>query len=155
MATLLCQVESCLNSRPLCPLTADVDDYSALTPGHFLIGDQLCSVPEPNILPVSDNRLTRWQLVQKIHQHFWKRWSSEYLNILQRRNKWHQIQNDIKVGDMVLVRDDRYPPASWPLGRVTQIQPGADARVRVISIKCQNSIIKRPITKVCVLPINN
>jgi len=38
MATLLAQVEACLNSRPLQALTDDPDDLTALTPGHFLIG---------------------------------------------------------------------------------------------------------------------
>ncbi|XP_011144004.2 uncharacterized protein LOC105185864 [Harpegnathos saltator] len=38
MATLLSQVEACLNSRPLRSLTDDPDDLTALTPGHLLIG---------------------------------------------------------------------------------------------------------------------
>ncbi|CAL8084624.1 unnamed protein product [Orchesella dallaii] len=38
--TLLCNVEACLNSRPICALSSDATDYSALTPGHFLIGSQ-------------------------------------------------------------------------------------------------------------------
>jgi hypothetical protein len=34
-ATLLCQIEACLNSRPIAPLTDDPADLSALTPSHF------------------------------------------------------------------------------------------------------------------------
>ncbi|XP_064625931.1 uncharacterized protein LOC135486763 [Lineus longissimus] len=34
MYTVLCQIEACLNSRPLCPLSTDLQ---VLTPGHFLI----------------------------------------------------------------------------------------------------------------------
>ncbi|XP_029165684.1 uncharacterized protein LOC114936606 [Nylanderia fulva] len=37
-ATLLCQIEACLNSRPIAALSDDPSDLSALTPGHFLIG---------------------------------------------------------------------------------------------------------------------
>ena len=43
--TVLTQVEACLNSRPLVPLPCD-DGVEALTPGHFLIGRSLESLPD-------------------------------------------------------------------------------------------------------------
>lgn len=39
--TLLYNIEACLNSRPLAPLTDAVNDYEPLTPSHFLIGSAL------------------------------------------------------------------------------------------------------------------
>lgn len=44
MATLLAQIEACLNSRPLQALSDDPEDFEALTPGHFLIGTALNAV---------------------------------------------------------------------------------------------------------------
>lgn len=44
-ATLLCQIEACLNSRPISALHADPNEFSVLTPGHFLIGRSLISPP--------------------------------------------------------------------------------------------------------------
>ncbi|XP_055591188.1 uncharacterized protein LOC129743234 [Uranotaenia lowii] len=41
METLLCQIECCLNSRPIVPLSDDPTDYEPLTPGHFLVGTAL------------------------------------------------------------------------------------------------------------------
>ena len=41
--TILLQVESCLNSRPLCKI--DDPDSIVLTPGHFLINAPLNTIP--------------------------------------------------------------------------------------------------------------
>lgn len=46
LRTILTRVEACLNSRPITPLSSDPSDLSYLTPGHFLIGDAITSVPE-------------------------------------------------------------------------------------------------------------
>ena len=46
MSTVLTQIEACLNSRPLVPLICDEDGFEALTPGHFLIGRSLDSLPD-------------------------------------------------------------------------------------------------------------
>ncbi|RLU21712.1 hypothetical protein DMN91_006088 [Ooceraea biroi] len=43
LGTLFVQIQAVLNSRPLCPTSADSCDYEALTPGHFIIGESLIS----------------------------------------------------------------------------------------------------------------
>ena len=73
--TLLCQIESCLNSRPLMPANDDPESCDALTPGHFLSGSALKIVPTESILDVRENLLTRWQFYQRILEHFWRSWS--------------------------------------------------------------------------------
>lgn len=57
MSTLFAQIEACLNSRPLCAITTDLDDLNSLTPGHLLIGTPLNLIPEPSLLSLKDHTL--------------------------------------------------------------------------------------------------
>ncbi|GFW66665.1 integrase catalytic domain-containing protein [Trichonephila clavipes] len=59
--TIIIQIEGILNSRPLVPLPDNINEYEVLTPGHFIIGRPISVIPEPAILDISDNRLSRWQ----------------------------------------------------------------------------------------------
>lgn len=79
-STLLAQIEACVNSRPLCELSSDSNDVGALTPAHFLVGEQLVNPPEPSHVETKASWLTKWQRVQKMAQYFWQRWSSDVLN---------------------------------------------------------------------------
>ncbi|XP_011858553.1 PREDICTED: uncharacterized protein LOC105556088 [Vollenhovia emeryi] len=152
MATFLAEVEACLNSRPLCPLSDDPEDVAALTPGHFLIGGPLLALPERSLLDVPVNRLSRWQHVQQMREHFWRRWSQEYLHSLAHRPKWWTSAPAPQVGQLCLVRSETTSPAKWPLARITAIHPGDDGRVRVVTVTTATATLKRPLTKIILLP---
>ncbi|GBO22435.1 hypothetical protein AVEN_81875-1 [Araneus ventricosus] len=148
-------IEACLNSRPLCPISEDPSEQSVLTPGHFIIGTALTTRPEENLLDEKISSLKRWKLTQQLFQSFWKRWSSEYITSLQRRNKGKKSQQNVKLNDLVLLKDDNIPPLHWKLGRVTEVYPSADDKVRVVLVKTANGLLKRPILKLSVLTIEN
>nr|XP_033320861.1 uncharacterized protein LOC117217400 [Megalopta genalis] len=153
MYTVLAQIEACLNSRPLHPLSTDPSDLNPLTPGHFLVGQALTAFPEADLTNVRQNRLSRFQLIQQMVQHFWKRWQREYLHGLQQRPKWKVGSPDVpKVGAMVLVKEDNLPPMNWALGRILELHPGKDGITRVVVLRTVNGIYKRPVTKICLLP---
>lgn len=151
-STLLTQVEAVLNSRPLCALSSDPQDLEVLTPGHFLIHRPLNAVPSPDVSEIPINRLSRWKLINSLHQSFWKRWSKEYLHTLQQRSKWTSPAPEIFPGSLVLVKSDNSPPLEWPLARVVSLHPGPDDIARVATIKTPSSTLKRPLTKLCPLP---
>lgn len=156
MCTLLAQIEACVNSRPLCQLSSSPDDISALTPAHFLVGESLVAPPEPNHLESNVNWLTRWQRVQRMAQYFWSRWQADYLNQLQMRSKWlNKNANGPNVNELVLIRDENLPSTQWKRARVIDVHPGTDALTRVVTLKTENNILKRPIVKICPLPIDS
>ncbi|KAG5865363.1 hypothetical protein JTB14_036347 [Gonioctena quinquepunctata] len=82
--TVLIQPEAVLNSRPLFPMSTDPNDLS----GHFLSLELFTTIPDPYYTNIAINRLTRYQLLQRIHRDLWNRWHHEYLHTLQQRNKW-------------------------------------------------------------------
>ncbi|XP_072392418.1 uncharacterized protein [Diabrotica undecimpunctata] len=151
--TVLTQIEAVMNSRPLTPISNDANDLSSLTPGHFLIGESLVNLPERDILNVNENRLSVYEKLTRIQQTFWKRWSLDYLSELQARNKWYLERDNLKLNDLVLLKDDNLPPMKWKLARVIKIHPGSDGKVRNVEVRTSTGIYTRPITKLCILPL--
>ena len=88
-------------------------------------------------------------------QTIWKRWQNSYLSTLQQRNKWVLAKNNLKVGDMVVVKEANLHSCKWVLGRIVETFLGRDDKVRVVNVKTQNGIYKRPISKIAVLPMEN
>ncbi|GFW03549.1 integrase catalytic domain-containing protein [Trichonephila clavipes] len=96
LSTLLCQIEACINSRPLVPLSSDPADIRALTPGHFLIAEPLLEIPESKSITNTSLSLSfRWKSLLKLRQHFWDRWHKEVLHHYQSRPKWKASQSEV------------------------------------------------------------
>ncbi|XP_031638125.1 uncharacterized protein LOC116350466 [Contarinia nasturtii] len=151
--TVLTQIEACLNSRPLVPQSDDPNDFTVITPGHFFKGNSLFALPEPSLVDENVPIGSRYRYMRKLRDDFWTQWSSEYLNRLQNRPKWCKQSENIKVNDMVLLKDERFPPTKWPLARVITVHPGSDGLVRVVTIKTKSGEFKRPVVKLRSLPI--
>ncbi|KAJ8932263.1 hypothetical protein NQ318_003040 [Aromia moschata] len=72
-----------------------------------------------------------FQLIQKLYQHFWSRWFSEYIAELQMRTKWKVNQSNLEQGQLVLLRDDNLPPeCSGTWGE-------SSASIQVQMVKCE------------------
>ncbi|XP_075167651.1 uncharacterized protein LOC142239762 [Haematobia irritans] len=153
--TVIVEVEAILNSRPLTPMSSDPSDLTALTPGHFLIGEPLTTPIDSEADSRKISLLSRWELVSRLKFEFWKQWSKEYLQELQLRHKWKKSSPNLKPGNMVIIQEDNTPPLKWPLGRITNVFPGNDGIVRVAEVKTATGIFKRPIHRLALLPIEN
>ncbi|XP_026734736.1 uncharacterized protein LOC113498790 [Trichoplusia ni] len=152
LSTLFAQVEAILNSRPLCPLSSSPNDLLSLSPGHFIIGRPLIALPTPNLEDVKEGQLRRYMRLEKLRQHFWRRWQKEYLSELQQRTKWRTNTSKLDVGDMVLLADDNAPPLTWKLGRVLRLIPGPDGISRVADVLTTKGCVRRAFVRLCKLP---
>lgn len=124
-----------------------------LTPGHLILGEPLTAVPEYPLQDVKINKLTRFQLVQQMLQHFWARWQTQYLSTLQMRPKWTSYTEPPVVGDLVLLREDNVPPLEWRRGRIISVFPGKDGVVRVVQVRTATGILTRPTNRIIKLPL--
>lgn len=153
LSTLLCQVEACLNSRPLMPIAEDPKDLLPLTPGHFLIGEPVTSLETSSDVDFDVTGLKRWRLVNNLRNHFWRRWQQEYLHLLQQRPKWRTRVENLKEGSLVLIRNELSPPTKWPLARVLKMHPGPDGLARVATLQTATKTCTRPLTRIIPLPV--
>lgn len=153
LATLLTKIGACINSRPLTPLSSDPSDLTALTSSHFVCTKPMVSPLEPDLTNIPMNRLSAWQRITRLQQDFHNRWRQEYFSEQQRRNKWAGIYRSMKVGDLVLIKSDTSPACRWPMGRVIEVFIGPDGYIRSCRIKTITTEIERPVTKLCLLPI--
>ncbi|GFU45608.1 dimer_Tnp_hAT domain-containing protein [Trichonephila clavipes] len=69
----------------------------------------------------------------KDEQHFWRKWSSEYLNRLQQRPKWCKGNVSFKEG--ISKPSDNSDSLKWHLARISKLHPGKDNIVRVVTLK--------------------
>jgi len=155
MYTLLSSIEATLNSRPLCPLSTDPNDFSVLTPGHFLVGGPLNSLPEPDLSHVKLPHLDIYQNIQRLQESFWNRWKTEVLAEYQKKSKWLKERKNLEINDCVLIVDDNKKSKEWRMGRIIKLHPGSDNKVRAVTIKTSTGEMERPIHKLCLLPLKS
>lgn len=148
--TLLIKIEGVINSRPLTAVSDDHRDPSPISPAHLAIGRSLNQLPDvhEDSLEMSSKRIMeRYLYLQRLFNHYWKRWKQEYLHQLTVRNKWHKEEAPIKVGDIVLVSDDKVSRGKWPLARVEEVHPGRDNLVRTATVRTEKSVLRRPVQR--------
>ncbi|KAK4474245.1 hypothetical protein MN116_000200 [Schistosoma mekongi] len=149
LATYLVEAEKILNNRPLTPVTQDAEDKLALSPNDLLLLRECDGVVEEGT--ITDKYSKRWRQVNYLANVFWKRWLKEYLPSLQSRQKWLVEHRNFKEGDVVIVTSDISARGKWPLGVVESCEIDNDGKVRTVTIRNGNGIVRRDIRKVCLL----
>ncbi|GFS57833.1 integrase catalytic domain-containing protein [Trichonephila clavipes] len=139
-------------TQDLSQSSPDPSDFTALTPAHFLVGGPIHQFPEPSQPSRSVPLSERWNLIQRLRQYFWDRWSTEYLHRLQPRSKWWRTKPNLQLGDMVIVEKEKTAPLNWTLGRINKLFFGPDQKVRVVSVNTKYGQLTRNVNKIYLLP---
>lgn len=151
--TLITEIEAIVNSRPMWSVPSRTDEFEALTPGHFIMFKAPNTLPEGNVDHIPRNRLNQYQYLQRLRSEFWRLWSHEYIITLQNRKKWRETQQNVQLGQIVLVSEDDEHPSQWSLGKIVAVHPGSDGLVRAADVYCRSKTLSRPIHKLSLLPI--
>lgn len=157
--TVFAKVEMLLNSKPyLEPNNDPKDNTQLLCPGNLLVGGPFTA--PPTLLPYDCNEQTsistRWDRLNNNIRLFWKRWSSEVLHTLMQKYKWPKNSSNIKINDLVWVKDACTVPAQWPLAFVIRTFPDINGDIRVVELKtADGSIIRRAVRNLIIVPNNN
>lgn len=152
LRTVLIEIEGILNSKPLGYTSSDIADPDPVTPNALLMGRRDASLPQV-VYPESDLlSRRRWRHSQLLADHFWKHFLKYYLPGLQARQKWQAEVPDLQVGTTVMIVDPQLPRALWPVGRVSQVLPGPDDRVRTVEVQVGDRTYVRPVARIIRLP---
>lgn len=72
----------------------------------------------------------KWERCQRDTLDVIRRYQNEYLTRMQSRPKWVKKAPSLRVGQLVLVKDENRATTNWSLGRVLEVIQGQDDPVR-------------------------
>ena len=154
----------------------DVDGGVTITPAHFLSlspaprlslpsGADVAETADAQLyLPATDpaEELRRtWQASMTTLEYFWSIWEREYLQLLRqttisRQHHQHSTVNRTpQVNDIVIVKSDEQPRASWKLGRVMAVNQSHDTLIRSARVLMPNHrVLTRPVNQLFPLELH-
>ena len=149
--TILQEASSIINNTPMYEISNDPNDELPLTPANLLTMKSLPNPPplesftEKDVLAYGRRR---WRRVQAVAENFWQRWRSEYIQELQKRQKWNKMNSNIEIDDIVLLKVKKSKRNCWPLGKIKEVKTSSDGLVRSVVVKTSSGEFRRPISSI-------
>ena len=123
LSTLIVEIESIINRRPLTAISSDPRDCEPLTPAHFLypavVKHSSATIVPTSSSDASEGHRASWRRVQARVNSFWNVWKKEYISTLHERKKWTSTKRDLQRDDLVILVDENTYRGEWRLARVT------------------------------------
>lgn len=164
LCTLIKEIESVVNSRPLTVVGEEIEHV--LTPEDFLRPGGP-SLPESSdkefIEPATltkTNLIDGWKRGQTVLREYVEMFVNQYLTSLRDRRGIHRqprivVDRDPKVGELVQVKGSANR-ALWKVGRISSVVKGADGKIRVAKvITSPNETLTRSISHLYPLELDD
>lgn len=134
LVTLMAEVGAIINARPIVPVSTDVTDPEVLSPSVLLTMKFVDEEQPVADLNIKNLYKSQWQQVRFLADKFWVKWRRDFLQSLQARRKWMSPQENLKEGDVVLMKDNEVGRCYWPMGRIQRVFPSDDGMVRKVEL---------------------
>ena len=142
LATILVEIESTLNNRPLTYLYGDEEGPShAITPADLIYGHRISSTlanQQFEIVSTAKSLTKRARHQHRILNNFIRQWKRDYLLSLRERRaitKPPGNPREVKEGEVVILREDGTARCMWRLACVVEAIKGRDGAVRSARVK--------------------
>ena len=158
--TLLVEIESVINSRPLTYIYDDTEGVTyPLTPSQLIYGRNVTLAPNESYLAVVSTHETltkRLKYHRKLLSEFSKRWKNEYLPSLREiLNRNERNENIVSLGDIVIVKNEQTKRSFWKVAKVVELIPSRDGKIRSVKLKVATengtTYLVRPLQ--CLVPL--
>ena len=143
--TVLAEVTTCVNSRPLWPASDGDVEQPPITCADMLRSGGLPRDPES--MNITCNPRKRYQYIHNVVNEWWKLWLLHFVPSLQPRSRWYKERKNIEKGDIVLIIDPNIMRSKWKIAIVEEVFPDAAGYVRSAQLKTNSGSYKRPITQ--------
>ena len=156
LTTVLYEVASIINERPIGKKPNNTDDGAYLCPNDLLLGRSSRKLIYQE-LEYSSNIKKRHHFIQQLADAFWRKWTVFYFPSLVIQPKWHHEKRDMLVGDIVIIQDSKLPRGKWKLGCISEVISGMDKRIRRVTVKYRNdnsksfTFVQRPVQRLIVI----
>ena len=142
--TLFARISATVNSRPI---VMGGEPNVTLTPNDLMYGHNH-DVPHQDV-PQENNLLKRAKTIQENLTAWWRAWADEQQLQAGNLPKWRQGDQNLQVGDTVMLLDSPNKVGSYILGNVVETHPDQNNRVRKVTVEHitptgQKTQVKRP-----------
>ena len=152
LLTVTCDVEAVINSRPLTYVSENNEDLIPLSPSMFLQEIQEVGVPDLDELDAKGFE-KRFRYRQQLRNELRGRFRQEYLGQLVQKVKENQKTAKLSPGDVVLIGADNKKRYDWPMGKIVELLPGRDGKIRLARVKVKGNQILRPVQRLYPLEV--
>ena len=163
LLTVICEIESVVNSRPLCYVYDDSIE-EVITPSQLLLGRRILTKLDSGF---NENKMDCDALSKRVHYlqtlivHYWKRWRRQYLPELCERHKLTNVIPDcqIKLNEVVIIEETHVRRSRWKMDQLEEFIASKDGFNRGCKLcvigRRGHYFIKRPVNKLYPLEIRN